>query len=116
MNSRLLGWLISNSLFAAALYFGFINNIAGARFLAIFYIWLVFMLSLLSFTPPVQTAIKRAGDPPAPPAIDLAFDVLCAGFLAQFGHPLLAAAYMLHTLILHTAYATAKRSNPDPTP
>lgn len=103
MSKRAVTWFITNAAFGAALWFGFVGGIEGAKNVAIFIVWYAFVGGLCAISSEIAQKLRAKG-PPVPVAMDATFDVLVIGFLAWHGSWVLAAVYMVHTLALHAAY------------
>lgn len=104
---RALRWAFFNGLFAAALFYGFERGIDGARNVALFWAWFAIVASMFAMSDTVSQPLREKG-PPVPVWIDGVFDAAVISFLAWHGALWTAGFYLMHTLILHAAYAPKK--------
>ena len=103
---KLFRWFLINSLFAACLYWGFYVGVDGAKNVSIFYVWVAFALSLLSFSDEFVNHLKKK-KPQVPRWLDYSFDLSVVFFLVWFGFIFSGIAYFIHLLLIQTAWNKA---------
>lgn len=101
---RVITWFLLNGAFAAAMVAGYTYEIDGARYLFNFYLWVTVVLTFTVFIPEVKEAMVAKG-PSVPEWMNVVFDLSICSFLAWYGHPVMAAAYLFHMFCQHSVYA-----------
>lgn len=105
MNSKIksvLYWVIANTVFALCVYYGFFEEVAGAKNIALFIAWGLSVLSLMYASDTVVASLKKRGKAiPAP--IDVAYDLVIIGVFIWFGYIITAIAYTIHLGMLSYA-------------
>jgi hypothetical protein len=81
---RRLEWIVWNGAFAAALYFGIVDQVGWVQYALIGFVWLMLAVSLWAI--PEGSAARRIAPTAVPPICVMAFDfgVLAAMFLAHW--------------------------------
>jgi hypothetical protein len=108
-NARVMLWIASTSIFLSALWFGYETGISGARNVAVFMLWFLVIASLAGLSDGIRSKMRAKG-PPVPMWIDLIVDMSVTAFLVWNGHSVMAAFYLAHTIILHSAYSKPEKS------
>jgi hypothetical protein len=108
-----LRWATINTLFAAVLYFAFVQNVAGAQNVVQFYAWFGFAISLLMLVPAAHEALAKS--PEKIPGslhrtIDVTYDTAVVIILVWVGWQWTAAAYLLHIFLMQSMITRAKES------
>lgn len=112
--NTILLWLVYNTIFGAALYFGLVKGIEGAANLAQFYIWFCFAISLGTLPDAVLQAIRKRGNPSVPGWMDPVFAVGAISTLVWHGWIWAAVAHTVSNIL----FARIRRPGPaaPPTP
>lgn len=107
---RIARWVIVNGLFAALLYWGFVQGVQGASNLARFMIWASFILAFFKFTPPRQaTLVDRYTVIPA--RLRVPYNIIITWALAWLGLFGLAAVYFLDVTVRAAAATMAAKAS-----
>jgi hypothetical protein len=112
MKHRAIKWTAVNSLFAAALYFAFVENVQGAQNIVQFYVWFAFIISLLSVVPAVWQKMAENPDGLTPQAwrvVDVIYDTAVVIILVWVGWMWMAALYLIHIFFIQGAITQAKQ-------
>lgn len=107
---KTLWWLVLNGGFAAAVWFGFIEGLDGAQYVAKFWIWAVAVpMGFMGLTDALQK--KMAGEPPTPlrSKASLVIAWFALGTLIWHGHIATAAAWGFWMLAAAVCREGAKR-------
>ena len=103
-SKRIAIWLAFNGVFAAAIYFGVVEGIAGAQRIASFMIWALFALSFCLLSDEmVRNAQKEP--PAASQSVNFVYDLAVLGVLVWFGWGWSAAAYAIHMVLQTRRFA-----------
>lgn len=118
---KLAIYLIGNATLGLCLWLGIIGGIEGATRLALVVAWYHIAVSLfVNNEQVIAKMISRRFTPAVPQWIDVPYHVLIAGFMIWHGWMVTGIAYVLHTILIATAYEKARegmRSNePDQDP
>jgi hypothetical protein len=108
MKTRHLKWFLINGLFAVLLYFGFIENIDGAKRLAIFMVWLLLVFTFFIFKDEIQKKLQTRGRP-VPAWMDVTYDIGVICFLIWFGAWWTGIAYTLHAILCAVGWEMAMK-------
>ena len=92
-------WLVGNTVFGAALYFGLVKGVDGAVNIVQFYIWFHLILSLLTLSDDVIQAVRKNGSPSVPKWMNAAFDLCTIAMLVWYGWAWTAGAYTLSAIL-----------------
>lgn len=107
---KAIRWALINGCFALALWFGFVEGVAGAKNVAMFLAWLSAVLGMFCAT---DAAVEELRKKPrsVPQGVNTALDVAVAIFLVWFGAWLTAIAYTIGHSILLSAREKADKLN-----
>ena len=103
-------WALINGLFAACLYYGFIENIDGAYNVAMFLAWATVITSLFVSSDGVVKKMKDGGRS-VTMGIDVLFDTVVILVFAWFGAWVTATGYFLHAILQQAAWDKALSPN-----
>lgn len=102
-------WLVVNSIFATAIYFGLYEGVKGAENIAQFIAWLTIVASFLLTTDVAVTLRVTKGIPFSVPAIvDIIFDISVVTAFVWFGWFWTAAFYSVHIVLLYDFRVTVE--------
>jgi hypothetical protein len=97
-------WFLIHGLFSAALYYGYIEGVQGAKNCAIAYAWFCIIASLLTLcTPVLKKAAEDGGLLSVPKWLNTIFDISVVVFFAWFGSWAISTFYLLHYFLLGAA-------------
>jgi len=102
-----LKWILVNGLFLVLFYFGYFEEIAGAKRLALFMAWISIFASFFMLTDPVIKKMKETGRS-VPAKVSVGYDLLVTGLLVWYGAWITAPFYFLHMLIEQAAWSKAE--------
>jgi ABC-type sugar transport system permease subunit len=102
---KTLRYLLINSGFAICVYYGLYEGNQGAENLAIFYIWVIFVLSLFLFNEKAIKALKEKKlKPSVPKWLDATFDFSLLAAIIYSGWVISGIAYLIQLLIMQNVY------------
>jgi hypothetical protein len=101
---RALMWIVVNGIFAAFLYFGYVEEVENARRVTDFMVWLLAIFSLALFSKEIAQKFKEKGRS-VPAWIGGTFDITVIIALVWYGAIFTASAYTLHTILEFAAYS-----------
>lgn len=93
-------WFVSSSVFGAALYFGLVQDVAGAANVVQFYIWFNFILSLYMLSEKFVAEVRKKGTPQVPVWMNAVYQLCAVALLVWYGWFWAAAAYTLSAILL----------------
>ncbi len=116
--SRLTQYIIFNVIFLVSIYFGFFENVEGAKNLALFIAWVTSLMGtliLLAFliessdkTSNFSKSLCRHPEHVVPYPIDLILDLIAVGVFIWFNHFILGIFYFLHMIAVKQVRDTPK--------
>lgn len=112
MKHRAIKWTAMNSLFAAAMYFAFVENVQGAQNIVQFYAWTAFVVSLFAILPLVWKKMAEDGDSLPPQAwrvVDVIYDTIAVLIFVWMGWFVTGAVYLIHIILIQGAVTSAKQ-------
>ncbi len=102
---KLFRYLGFNIGFAVCIYYGLYEGVEGAKNIAIFYAWFVFILSLFMFSDTVVEKIKETRpNPTVPRWFDVTIDIFLLFSIIYAGWVITSIAYVIHMLLTHARY------------
>ena len=102
-----LKWTIVNGLFLLVFYFGYFEEVDGAKRLALFMAWVSILLSFFMCADPVVEKMKEKGRR-VPEKLSVSYDLLVTCLFVWFGAWITACFYLLHIFLQEAAWAKAK--------
>jgi len=97
---KLLRYVLVNGLFASCLYFGAYKGVSGAANIAMFIVWLSFVVSM--FAPVKEVAVEISNETrPVPVCVDVGFDIAMTISMLWCGWVVSAIVYFIHMFLLH---------------
>lgn len=105
---RLIRYIVTNLAFAACLWLGIIEGIAGAANVALFLAWLAIVTSLFACTKDVVEVMAKRGRT-VPMWVDQCFDLAVVVFLVWHGWWATAIGYVIHMGSIAVAYDKASK-------
>lgn len=111
---RSIRWILINGIFAACLWLWFAQGMAGGRYVATFYVWTTFCLSLFLLSANVREAACNYESFRNMSAffawIDALFDFAVTLVLVWHGEILLGSLYLVHALLISGAVQAARKA------
>jgi len=101
---RKINYIVTNSVFVAALYFGIYKGIDGAENIALFMAWFAIVISFFTFHDDLAKSMQEKG-PSVPRYVDIGFDIIVASYLLWFDYTLTGSLYVVHTILICGAYS-----------
>ena len=108
---RIFVWVAINGGMAAAMWYGIVENVDGARNVFMFMVWLSFVASLFLMSEEMQKHIKKRGRS-VPRWMSVPYDIAVTMFMVWFGLWWSGAAYCIASLMQEGAFINAEK---DPT-
>jgi hypothetical protein len=99
---RAVRWFIINGLFVTALYFGFIEQIGGAKNVALIYAWFCITISFLVQIDTIADSVAKEKHNiiSVPLWINDCLDHFVVAFFAWFGCWIIAIFYLIHIYLI----------------
>lgn len=101
---RAFKWFVLNGIFAAMLWFGFVEGVAGAKNVGLVMTWIVIVSSWGYLSDECKATVRKKGRSVSK-EIGLPFDFLIVGFLAWHGAIITAAFYFLSIILSESAFS-----------
>ena len=93
-------WILVNLLALSAFYFGFIEGIVWSKNISVFYIWWVFIFSILYHLEGTFNHLAKIGwKLLIPVGLDFCVDVLLLACIVGAGHWFLGIIWLIHTYL-----------------
>lgn len=109
-----VNWVAINGGFAVSVYYGFFENVEGARNIAMLLAWAMIAMSFFLLSDTVINELKKKGRA-MPASVNVAFDVTIALVFAWFGAWVTAVFWLVHLVIQEAAWKQVKkRTHPSP--
>lgn len=109
---KVLRWFVLNSLFMSLLVAGALFEKQWAANIAIFYIWVVLIFTLLISFIPKNTERMRKEGPPVPLWIDVTIDLAAVFILAGKGWFFYATVYFVHIIFYVSIFYKSEENKP----
>ncbi len=112
MNNRAFAWLLVNSAFVAALWFGFVGGVEGAKSTAVFWVWFSFIVSLFVVSEDVSRKMVEDG-PSVPLWLNLSLDMAIVVFLVWHGRWGLGILLLIQAILMNSVHTVPKCKKAD---
>ena len=100
---RELKWFAVNGLFAVGIYYGFQEEIQGAKNIVLFYAWLNIVLTMFILHEDIIKQIAKKGRS-VPKEFNALYDIAITSVFAWYGSWILATFWFIHFIIQEIAW------------
>ncbi len=103
---KLITYIFFNGILAASLYFGFFENVEGAKNIAYFMAWMNFITSLVYLNDEaIKEFVKKKHSRTMPVFIDVTLDIVVTAVFLWFGAFMTATVYVLHVIFSNAGWS-----------